>query len=157
MGVLYMCYFLQYPPSTDDFGDQEKWPFSRSFNWLSFCKRGFSRVTTLSGTAPLSLHPPTLPSPAPARLSRFTRCSVGRLSPSDPRVPTGCGGVMPRIPTRADPSLCLRPKHLEHCLGTHGPSVNICWTNKWTSVTPALNWKHPKRSGRGRAVFTHLC
>ena len=110
----------------------------------------------------LALLPSTLtlqhsPSPAPARLSRFTRCSVGRLSPSDSHVPTGCGGVMPHIPTRADPSLCLRPKHLEHCLGTHGPSVNICWTNKWTSVTPALNWKHPKSSGKGRAVFTHLC
>lgn len=44
--------------------------------------------------------------------------------------------------------------HAPRALPGH-TSINICWTNKWIVMTPALDRNTPKRGGSGRAVPTH--
>ena len=102
--------YVLLPTATCYFGNQEKWPFRSSFNGFSFYKRGSSGVTTLSGTVPCPLPPPSIPHLMhPDSLSPFTQSSVWHLPPSDCEFQQERGGVMHCVPTRADPSPGLHP------------------------------------------------
>lgn len=98
-------------------------------------------MTTLPSTAP-PLPPPTLP-------HLLYRLFCVALRPSDPRVPTRMwynAACSPLGQTLVFAPL-THPNHQEHCLDTRRPPINICWTNKWTLMTPALNQKCPKGVG----------
>ena len=144
------CSVVWFPTATCYFGNQEKWPFGSSFDWLSVCKKGSSGVTTLSGT--VSLPPPTPQIPHLLHLDCLLSLGAVALTTFWPRVPARTWGCQAPCPQQGRPQSLssphwFTPKHLEHCLGTHGPSVLICWSNKWTLVTPALDtrtWSTPK-------------
>ena len=98
---------------------------------------------------PCPLPPPKCLTHAP-RPSPFTlSCGTDTFWPWVPARTWACQALCPRQgrPQSLSSPHWFTPKHLKRCLGTHGPSVLICWSNKWALVTPALDtrtWSAPK-------------
>lgn len=149
--ALYVCYFPQPSVTLVIRKSDHSEAVSIAFRFIKEAPVGWPPCLHCS---PAPSHPPAYldspPSPHAPRLSPFTR----RRGTTTfwPQVPARAWGCQAPCPQQGRPQSLssphwFTPKHLEHCLGTHGPSVLICSSNKWTLVTPALNtrtWNTPK-------------